>query len=85
MATEVAERFPQLNVLINNAGHLTDHRQESADGYELTLAVNYLAPVKLTLQLLDTLRANAPARIVNVASTALGGGVIDFDDLQLER
>jgi len=85
LADEVKERFPALNVLINNAGHLTDHRQLSADGYELTFAVNYLAPFLLTLQLLETLKKNAPARIVNVASTALGGGLIDFDNLQLEH
>ena len=85
MADEVAERFPGLNVLINNAGHLTDHRQLSHDGYELTFAVNYLAPWLLTLKLLDTLKANTPARVVNVASTAMGGGYVDFDDLQLEH
>jgi retinol dehydrogenase-12 len=85
MADEVSSRFPELNVLINNAGHLTDHRQLSADGFELTFAVNYLAPFLLTLRLLDTLKQNAPARIVNVASTALGGGMIDFANLQLEQ
>jgi NAD(P)-dependent dehydrogenase (short-subunit alcohol dehydrogenase family) len=85
LADETAARFPELNVLINNAGHLTDHRQLSADGYELTFAVNYLAPCLLTLRLLETLKENAPARIVNVASTALGGGMIDFANLQLEH
>jgi NAD(P)-dependent dehydrogenase (short-subunit alcohol dehydrogenase family) len=85
LADEVAGRFPGLNVLINNAGHINDRRQLSADGFELTFAVNYLAPFVLTRRLLDTLKANAPARIVNVASTALGGGVIDFDNLQLEH
>jgi len=85
MADEVSERFSALNVLINNAGHLTDHRQLSADGFELTFAVNYLAPFSLTLRLLDTLKNNSPARIVNVASTALGGGDIDFNNLQLEQ
>jgi len=85
MADEVIERFPGLNVLVNNAGQLNDHRQVSADGYEMTFAVNYLASALLTRRLLGTLKANAPARIVNVASTALGGGVIDFDNLQAEQ
>jgi len=85
LADRVRSEFPDLNVLINNAGLLTDHRQVSADGFELTFAVNYLAPVLLTLKLLSTLNSNAPARIVNVASTALGGGRIDFSNLQLER
>ncbi len=85
LAGRVRTDFPGLNVLINNAGLLTDHRQTSRDGFELTFAVNYLAPFLLTLSLLDTLRTNAPARIVHVASTALGGGAVDFANLQLEH
>jgi NAD(P)-dependent dehydrogenase (short-subunit alcohol dehydrogenase family) len=85
LADQVRRDFPHLNVLVNNAGVLTDHRQESADGFELTFAVNYLAPMLLTLKLLDTLRNNVPARIVNVASTAMGGGVVDFNNLQLTQ
>ncbi len=85
LADEVSRDFPDLNVLINNAGLLTDHRQESFDHYELTFAVNYLAPFLLTLKLLDTLRNNVPARIVNVASSAMGGGIVDFDDLQMQQ
>ncbi len=85
LAAELRREFPGLKVLINNAGLLTDHRQLSVDGFELTFAVNVLAPFLLTLGLLDTLRGNAPARIVNVASTALGGGRVDFSNLQLER
>lgn len=85
LAAQLRREFPGLSVLINNAGLLTDRRQLSVNGFELTFAVNVLAPFLLTLGLLDTLRANAPARIVNVASTALGGGRVDFSNLQLER
>ncbi len=85
LAARMRHEFPGLTVLINNAGLLTDRRQLSGEGHELTFAVNYLAPFLLTLELLGTLEANAPARIVTVASTALGGGVVDFDDLQLAR
>ena len=58
-------------------------RELSPDGYELRWAVNYLAPVALTRGLLDTLRANAPTRIVNIGS--IGQRPIDFDNLQLEH
>ena len=56
-------------------------RQESADGYELRFAVNYLAGYALTRLLLPLLTASAPARVVNVAS--LGQQAIDFDDVML--
>jgi len=85
LGDQVSRDFPGLDVLVNNAGLLTDHWQQSADGFELTFAVNYLAPCLLTLRLLGTLRANAPGRIVNVASTAMGGGRVDFASRQLER
>lgn len=85
LGQRVRTDFPGLNVLINNAGLLTDHWQPGADGFEMTFAVNYLAPFLLTQSLLDTLRSNAPGRIVNVASMALGRGRIDFGNLQPER
>ncbi|MCL4780532.1 MAG: SDR family NAD(P)-dependent oxidoreductase [Gammaproteobacteria bacterium] len=85
LAAQLRREFPGTSVLVNNAGLLTDHRQLSVDGFELTFAVNVLAPFLLTLSLLDMLKANAPARIVNVASTAMGGGTVDFSNLQLER
>jgi NAD(P)-dependent dehydrogenase (short-subunit alcohol dehydrogenase family) len=73
-------------VLVNNAGIGTTVpgggvRQESADGYELRFAVNYLAGYALTKLLLPLLRASAPSRIVNVAS--LGQQAIDFGDVML--
>ena len=58
-------------------------RRLSADGHELTFAVNYLAGFLLTALLLARLRRCAPARIVNVAS--IGQQAIDFDDVMLER
>jgi NAD(P)-dependent dehydrogenase (short-subunit alcohol dehydrogenase family) len=85
LADRVSVQFPSLGILVNNAGLLTDHRQLSANGFELTFAVNYLAHFLLTLKLLPVLIDNAPARIVNVASTALGSAALDFNNLQMER
>ncbi len=70
MAAELNESFERLDVLVNNAGVLPLRRQASADGFELTFAVNYLAPFLLTNLLLPLLKRSAPARIVNLSSIA---------------
>jgi NAD(P)-dependent dehydrogenase (short-subunit alcohol dehydrogenase family) len=80
------ETFGGLDVLVNNAGIGSGagaSREESADGYELTFAVNYLSHFLLTLRLLDLLKGSAPSRVVNVASA--GQHAIDFDDVQHEH
>lgn len=73
-------RFSALHVLINNAGVMPQELQRSRDGFELNLAVNYLAPVLLTRLLLPLLLKSAPARIINTTSSLHTRGVIDFDD-----
>jgi NAD(P)-dependent dehydrogenase (short-subunit alcohol dehydrogenase family) len=85
MAREVNDRFPDLRVVLANAGVTTKSRRESADGYELTFAVNHLAHFLLINRLVDTLKANAPSRIVIVSSMVHRSGQIHFDDLQLTR
>jgi len=85
MAAEFRDRFGALHLLFNNAGVLTDHRQVSRDGFELTFGVNHLAPFLLTNLLQDLLIQNAPARIAINSSSALGGGQLNFSDLQLEK
>lgn len=81
-ATEIAERWPQLGVLVNNAGGLFLNGQTSADRIEMTLALNHLAPYLLTRLLVPVLEGNAPSRIVNVSSMAHRGATIDFDALR---
>jgi NAD(P)-dependent dehydrogenase (short-subunit alcohol dehydrogenase family) len=53
---------------VNNAGVVETQHSLSADGIELTFAVNHLGPFLLTNLLLDVLKKSAPARIVNVSS-----------------
>jgi NAD(P)-dependent dehydrogenase (short-subunit alcohol dehydrogenase family) len=77
----LAGRVGRLDALVNNAGIIEGERRTSADGHELTLAVNYLSHFLLTALLLDGLEE--PARIVNVAS--IGQAPFDFDDPQYER
>ena len=84
-AAEIGRRYGAVHVLVNNAGLANKHRTLSADGFELTFAVNHLAPFLLTRELMPLLRAGAPSRIVTVASAAEAHGPIDFDDLQSEK
>ena len=70
LAAAVRERYPRLDVLVNNAGAIFGERSLTADGLERTWALDHLGYVLLTLELLDLLKASTPARIVNVASAA---------------
>jgi NAD(P)-dependent dehydrogenase (short-subunit alcohol dehydrogenase family) len=81
LAERVLATHDRLDLLVNNAGLIAPRFQLSVDGYELTIAVNHLAPLLLTNLLLDRLRALAPARIVTVASQAHRGAQLDLAGL----
>jgi len=84
-ARDVRKKIRRLDVLINNAagnrGVLGTGK--SADGIEVTFATNVLGYFLLTQELLNLLKASAPARIINVASSFASD--LDLDDLQFER
>lgn len=82
LATEFCQKYARLDVLINNAGAVFFQRQVSADGIEMTWALNHLNYFLLTNLLLERLQASAPARIINVASAAHQTGKINFADLE---
>jgi len=81
----IAAEEPHIDVLINNAGNIFIERGVTADGLERTFALNHMAYFVLTHALRERLIASAPARIVNTASNAHRGNVLDFDDLQFKR
>lgn len=85
LAERVCAEHEQLHVLVNNAGVYANRRRLTADGYESTLAVNFLAPFLLTSLLHSRLGASADARIVNVSSVAHAGARIDLEDPHFER
>ena len=82
LAVEIAAAEPRIDVLINNAGAIFGSRRLTEDSLELTFATNHMAYFLLTLGLRERLLASPPARIVNTASDAHKGRVLDFDDLQ---
>ena len=85
VADQFKAKFQKLHVLVNNAGGAFVKRQVTAEGFEKTFALNHLNYFLFTNLLLDTLKASAPSRIINVASDAHKGAQLNFDDLQCEK
>jgi NAD(P)-dependent dehydrogenase (short-subunit alcohol dehydrogenase family) len=82
LAALLLERYPRISLLVNNAGAVYMRRGTTAEGIERTFALNVLAPLLLTELLADRLKASAPSRVVNIASSAHTGQAVPFDDLQ---
>ncbi|MGD1254226.1 SDR family NAD(P)-dependent oxidoreductase [Mycobacterium seoulense] len=70
-----------IDILINNAGALTERRTETVDGFEKTLGTNLLGPFALTNLLLPKVRS----QIINVGSDAHRSATLRLDDLHLRR
>ncbi|MEZ4849857.1 MAG: SDR family oxidoreductase [Bacteroidia bacterium] len=85
MADEIKQRFPQLNILINNASTFSQSRKLTSDGLEQTWVVNYLSRFLLTNLLLSSLKANAPSRIIDVSGMYHAKGKIHFEDINLKQ
>jgi NAD(P)-dependent dehydrogenase (short-subunit alcohol dehydrogenase family) len=84
-AEEYRRDHDRLHVLVNNAVGYWATRHVTVDGLELTFALNHLAYFLLTNLLLNLLVAGAPARVVNVTSSAQAFGGLHLDDLQFQR
>lgn len=82
LAASLADRYPRIDVLANNAGGLVHERGLSADGIERTIQHNHLAPFLLTNLLLPRLSGS---RVIATASVANTFGAFRLDDLQWER
>ncbi len=81
LADALSQRYPVIDVLINNAGVWITRRSENAEGIEQTLATNHLAPFSLTLRLLDALKQAEQGRVITVSSALHRRGQIALDDL----
>ncbi len=79
------ERFGRLDILINNAGLITDKLQFTKDGFEMQIGVNHLGHFLLTTELMDILHRSEEPRIINVSSHAHYKGKINFDSFRGEQ
>jgi NAD(P)-dependent dehydrogenase (short-subunit alcohol dehydrogenase family) len=82
-AAELRTSHPTLDVLLHNAGVFMKRRVVTEDGFETTFAVNHLAHVLLTHELLPAVPRGG--RVVHVSSVAHQRASLDLDDLQGER
>lgn len=76
-SAEFHSRHPHLDLLINNAGMMASTAQRSVDGFDMTLATNYLGPYLLTRSLVESMGQRGRARIINVASKVHTLGRLD--------
>ena len=78
----IKNKFNYLDVLINNAGIMAPPKTFSSQGYEIQFAVNHLAHMCLTLELLSMLEKRNNSRVVTVTSGVQYFGRIEWEDLQ---
>jgi NAD(P)-dependent dehydrogenase (short-subunit alcohol dehydrogenase family) len=79
-AARLQERFPDIQLLINNAGIMACPQARTAQGFELQFGTNHVGHFLFTCLLAPALLAGAPARIVNLSSAGHQFSDIDFDD-----
>ncbi|SDU84355.1 oxidoreductase [Jiangella alkaliphila] len=84
-AARIRERYPRLDLLVNNAGVMWLPRQRTADGFERHLGVNHLGHFALTGLLLDRLLGTPGSRVVTLSSNGHKSGRLELDDLHFER
>ena len=89
IAAEFRAKYDRLDVLLNNAGAVFSQYQVSADGYEMTFALNHISYYLLTHLLLDLLQQTAhdhgEARVINVSSSAHRNATLQLDSLREEN
>jgi retinol dehydrogenase-12 len=83
IASEVKSRFDRLDVLANNAGAIFEEYRQSADGHEMTFALNHLSYFLLTGELLELLKKNPGARVVSTSSDAHKLARLNVDDVAM--
>jgi len=84
-AGHVAERWPRLHILINNAGVMATPRGYTTDGFETQFGTNHLGHYLLAALLLPALRAAAPARVVALSSSGHRRSDIHFEDIAYQE
>ena len=80
-ALEIKEKYPKIDLLINNAGVFNRRRRLTPDGNEMTFGVIHLASFLLTHSLIENLITGAPSRVIDINSEAHRFGGLNLKDL----
>lgn len=81
LGSQLASEYPQIDLLVNNAGVYRASREITEDGFEKTFAVNHLAHFLLTHYLIPSLR-QTKGRVITVSSEAHRGAKVDRASLE---
>jgi NAD(P)-dependent dehydrogenase (short-subunit alcohol dehydrogenase family) len=84
-AAQFKAKHDRLHVAIFQAGLAPAKHELTADGVEVTMAVNHYASFLLTHLLKDVLIASAPARVIVGTGGIAQFGKINFDDLDSKK
>ena len=83
LARELLDRYEQLDILVHNAGALSQQRQTSPDGIEVTVASQVVGPFLLTALLLDRLSLSGSSRVLTMASGGLYTCELFGDEIEM--
>ena len=84
-AKQFNDKYPKLDVLINNAGLMYPDKKITEDGFELCFQTNHLSHFILTDLLLDKLKQSKQGRIINLSSEGHRMGKFDPDNFNAEK
>lgn len=84
-AEQILAEYPKIDVLVNSAGLHSTTKTYTPEGFETVFCVNHLASFLLTSLLLDRLKENEYARIIQVNSEGHRFNGLDPDDLNWKK
>ena len=82
-ARDILEHESHVHVLVNNAGVYLYKKRLTEDGFDATMAINYVGHYLLTLLLLERMKNSVPARVLVTTSLTHYLDFLDFNDMML--
>lgn len=84
-AEQLIQRYPKIDILVNNAGLMTPQLEQTQDGFEKQIGVNYIGHFLWTMKLLPLIQQSDAGRIINLASMMHILGKIDVNQFRADQ